>query len=467
MLVRPSISEVYQLEVAEAERAAVSCALVDASKAFATNLNKKHFYDPVCGEVWTAAERVHAQGRDVDIFAVVEELNKAGKNDAVGGYTGVSDFVTAFHRIDLLDRYGEVIRGAWAARELTKLASQVAPALMAGQTVAEVSDKLRGALDQLESSPEKEASSLLSEVREEQKRIKDDLARIARGEPPETGLPSGLGIEQISPVGIPKDRVTLVFGETGTFKTAVKQWICDTIAASGKYVLDFTLEDSKELTAQRFLSRHTGIPYGRIASRVLSKAEERKLEALLPLAEVVAERTIVVGNVPPTIEEAVRKSREWARKVPLAAVCLDYIQLLDSKPYENEARQIKAVMSEIQRASFRDKIAWVVVSQMNRDFSRRESRRPELTDLYGSSAIAQMTKLAIGVYRPSMYCDAPDQDSPWHKWYVNNPRGPELWDGAIELWVRKCVNGRANTFVPLIVDPETGSFTVLSPEDLK
>lgn len=449
----------YPESVANAENAIVALGLVDPGKALATNLDSTHFFNPVAGHIWDAIQTTYNEGKQVDPFAIVEYLTRKGLSDAIGGYSGISNFLLKYFVTGMADRYAEVIREGWQVREIRRLVSEIPAVLNQGATPQEIGDRLRAFVDRLDADPSAEAKTLDVEIAEEFVRIAADVERISKGEAPETGLPSGLGVEDVSPVGIPKDRVTLVFGETGTFKTAVKQTICDAIAETGRYILDFTLEDSAELTAQRFLARHTGIPYGRIAARDLSATEMSLLAELQPAADAIAKRTIIVGNVPATVEEAIRLSRHWSRKVPLAAVCLDYVQLLETKNRDNEARQLQEIMKAVQRAAFRDKVAWIVLSQINRDFVKRPDRRPVLSDLYGGSAISQMVKLAIGIYRPWIYETVPDKDSAWHDWYVNAPNAEQKYKGALELWIRKCVNGESNVMVPTVIELGTGKFT--------
>jgi KaiC/GvpD/RAD55 family RecA-like ATPase len=73
--------------------------------------------------------------------------------------------------------------------------------------------------------------------------------KLRRGVQPERGLPSGIGLECLVPGGIPRDKVTTVFSDEGTFKTTLVTQIAYTIARSGPVTV-VTLEDSAELCAR-------------------------------------------------------------------------------------------------------------------------------------------------------------------------------------------------------------------------
>lgn len=464
----PAISELYPEAVAAAEIAMASLALVDPAAAFASNLDGSRFYNPRYRAVYDACFRVHERGGQVDPVTVCDALTKDGVLAAVGGIAAVCKLASTYPTAGLAARYAEIIKEAWVGRELRRVAAEVPSALARGASIQEVSDRLRSFVDQVEDAGTTDCVSLEDAVVAEYNRIDLDLKRLAEGKAPTSGLPSGLGLERVVPGGIPRDRLTLLFGETGTYKTAIKQWMCDAVAAAGYHVLDFTLEDSSELTAQRFISRHTGIPYGRIAAREFFQGEEERVKELEPLAKAVASRTIVVGSVPATIEEAIRLSRYWARRVNLAAVFVDYVQLLEpsSSARDSDAKALLEVCKKAQRAAHRDRLAWVLVSQMNRDHAHRDDKRPRLNDLYGGSAIQHTVKLAIGIYRPVAHDPEPPPDSVWGPMYHNHPDGRVRYANALELWIRKSVSGETGVFQPILVDRPTGRMTVVDQHEM-
>lgn len=464
----PAVNDLWPESVARAESALAALAVLNPGAAFGSNVPDAQIFNLRYRTVWAGAKKLYEDGKGVDLVTLATELERDGRLDAIGGYAWLAKLLMQSPDEALADRYAEIVKDGHVGRELRRLASEIPAALAGGASVQDVSDRLRSFVDRVEDSTPAQSVSLMDAVAEEYGRIAADLERMAKGQAAESGLPSGLGLERFVPGGIPRDRLTLIFGETGTYKTAIKQWISDTVAASGKYVLDFTLEDSAELTAQRFLARHTGIPYGRIAARELTDAEVKRLQELLPLAKQVAERTIVVGNVPATIEEAVRLSRYWARRVPLAAVFVDYVQLLEpsQNARENEAKALLEVCKKAQRAAHRDKLAWVLVSQINRDHRHREDKRPVLNDIYGGSAVQHTTKLAIGVYRPSAHEPEPSGENPWLAMYTNAVDGKKKYADALELWIRKSVAGETNVFCPVLVDRPTGKMTIVTPEQL-
>lgn len=453
--VDPGISEVYPENVAAAERALVSLALYEPAVAFACNLTSRQFFNPRYREVWKVAEGLFSSSGATDPITVLDAMEPRVR-DAIGGLSFLSNLYSDAYSNGggvLASGRAEIVRTAYTARELRRLAFEIPGALDAGAGLLEVVDRVRAFVDAVETGEEATScTDLDSEIELVTTKLE---ASLASGKSTPTGLVTGLGLERYVPGGIPTDKLTMLFGETGTFKTAAKQWIADQVALSGRYVLDFSLEDSAQFTAERFLARHSGIPYGRIVAGDVTAAELERLKELTPRVREAAKRIIVVGNVPATIDEAVRLSRYWKRRHDIACVMLDYVQLCEMGS-GTEASEIYKLCAVAQRAAHRDKIAWVLLSQMNARYENRDDKRPQLGDLYGSSGMKQLCKLAIGVYRPAKHEPVPEQNSPWHGMYHNAPSGAKAYDGALELWIRKNVIGPSDVMVPILVDPPTG-----------
>lgn len=350
------------------------------------------------------------------------------------------------------------------ATKLRTLGSSIDAALDDGSDPSEVINRVKSFLKKLEHSNPEESSipyGLQSVVQSEISSISVDFDRRLSGEHLHYALPSGLGLEKIVPGGVPRDKMTMLFGETGTLKTAVKQVMCDAMIKAGYHVLDFSIEDSKELTAQRFLARHTGIPYNRLAAREISRQEKEQLEAV---KEDALTRYLIEDRGPFTLDGVMKKVAEARKEYPVAAVFLDYIQIMDmdSSVLQKEYQQLYNICKIAQRAAKQDNMAWVLVSQVNRNIEARDDKRPRLSDMYGSSAMQHACKLAIATYLPAKYEPTPGKLSFWHKFYHQHPDGKILYKGAMELWVRKAF-GEKDVFLPLIFDPATGKLLDIKP----
>lgn len=259
-----------------------------------------------------------------------------------------------------------------------------------------------------------------------------------------TGLPSGFDLERRVPGGIPRDKVTTIFAEAGNFKTTVKNHILISMAEAGHRVLDVTLEDSKELSAHRFLARHNGVSYGAISGGVLNSEAVAALE-LPAAARAVADRIIMVDDIDPTVEAIFSMANAAASsKGGLSCLAIDYVQLLAGAGGMKD--RLDHLMVTAQAFAKRRKVAVILVSQQKQANEReRENPRPETGDMLGSSAMRIGSKLIIGLFCPYNYCKAPGTAKGpygiYAKYLSANPMHADVYPEILEAWILKNVLG--------------------------
>lgn len=293
----------------------------------------------------------------------------------------------------------------------------------------------------------------MAEVRTLGEVAASELQRLQTDQRP-TGLPSGLGIERRVPGGIPRDKVTTIFAEAGNFKTTFKNHLLISMAEAGHRVLDVSLEDSTELSAHRYLSRLSGVPYGLIAGGVMSKEQVGQLE-VTQTAREVADRVLIVDSIDPTPDNIFRCAVEQR----VSAVTVDYIQLLAGPGGLKD--RLDDLMIKAQRFAKKHRIAPIFISQQKQGNERDEADdpRPKKGDALGSSAMRIGSKLLIGLFRPYSYCKAPSSPKGpygvYSRFVSANPAHAEIYPQFLECWILKNVLG-AETPVLLKVQPETG-----------
>lgn len=270
-----------------------------------------------------------------------------------------------------------------------------------------------------------------------------------------TGLPAGLGLERRVPGGLPGDKITCLFADAGNFKTTVKNHMLVNMAADGHKVLDVSLEDSPELTADRYLARLSGVGYGSIAGGVLLPGEVADVaSSAAHIASDVAARNIVVpDNVEPTADAILSLARATRPRV----IAVDYVQLLGG--YGNEKQVLDDAVRKFQAYATTTKTCVLLVSQQKQHDEGRPDPRPRLQDMLGSSAMRIGAKLVIGLFRPYNFAKAPSSPKGPYSMYTRftsaHPDNLDLYPEILEAWVLKNVLGRTGA-MHLRVHAETG-----------
>jgi replicative DNA helicase len=444
---------------AEAEKAVIGQVFLDGVVFDEANLKATHFFDPKHQEIWASFSSLHTDGVLLEPVAVGEHLSRRGVLDVVGGLSYFGEIIAgAPTTSDNVCYYADIIRDYALRRDVSGL-----PALLARNERATGEEQirvLRAELDRLEGGISRELPTLAKVLHDEVSDIRHD---VESGIKNPTGLLTGLGIENVVPGGLPTNKLIYLFGESGNFKTTGKDNLVWGIAKHNEgTILDCTLEDSNELAAQRALAKETGISYGKIAARDIDVSRLPDLR----YDEALASRIIMGGDIPPDTDEIIRQVRYYKRTRGLVAVCIDYIQLLNGC---DDHKNLGSAAKKFQQSAKRDNVAYIIVSQVKQDVDqraqRRESARPRITDMIGSSVLRHSGKVSIGLYRPSLYEKVPKSGSSYHRLY-NTHDGPSIYENILELWFVKNVLGEPQCCVTCVVNKETGAMIPL-PEQYK
>jgi replicative DNA helicase len=100
-------------------------------------------------------------------------------------------------------------------------------------------------------------------------------------------------------------------------------------------------------------------------------------------------------------------------------------------------------VTELANAAKQDRMAYVVMSQLNREIEKRQDKRPQLSDLRESGSLEERAKCVIGLYRGAYY-GKPIKGIDYHPDWDGHrsPPGDEEHERQIQLHVLKNSNGR-------------------------
>ena len=289
-----------------------------------------------------------------------------------------------------------------------------------------------------------------------------EQGKLRAGDVKPRGLPSGVGLESLVVGGIPRDKVTTLYADEGSFKTTMVTQIMLSIAAVGPVVC-ISLEDSAELASHRLLGRVSGVSFGSIHGGVLT--DEQRI-AVAGAELLPAMRNIhIVDDIEPTMERCLDAARSIKG---CRALIVDYIQLLEGAG--DQKTTLDRAMKLAQRFAITNKIAVICVSQrktIDMEGARRDNPRPVTADMFGSSTMRMATKLAIGLFRPWTWAKAPTSAKGpygvYTKWMSANPEHIPLYPNILEVHITKQVAGPPGAYW-VLVHPETG---IIEPYDMR
>ncbi len=225
----------------------------------------------------------------------------------------------------------------------------------------------------------------------------------------------------------------VVGGATSMGKTALVQQIAREVAAEG-HVLVFSLEMTAGQWVERYLSQKTNIPTERIEMGPLSQQDLESLKRAAAGMELLQLSVIDTPRLTPRAMLIDAKRHMSMIGKPLGLVVIDHLQFIEHPDPRREGpskiaditRDLKAMAKELG-------VPVILVSHLNRDLSHRNGKRPQLSDLFGSSAIEKDADCVLFVHRENYWIaregpKVPDDPLDFAEAEANR----QVWEAALE-----------------------------------
>jgi replicative DNA helicase len=219
------------------------------------------------------------------------------------------------------------------------------------------------------------------------------------------GLSTGLVDLDNAIMGLNNSDLIIIASRPGMGKTSIAlNMVLHVAKTSGKAVVMFSLEMSKEQLCMRLLSSESFVDSKKLHTGNLSEEDWRKIAA----ASASIGSTDIRFDDNPML--SVSDMNAACRRVRnLGLVVIDYLQLMQSaggsSGYSNENRtQVVSDISRMLKIMAKElNVPVVCLAQLSRANEARTNKRPMLSDLRESGAIEQDADIVLGLYRDDYY----------------------------------------------------------------
>lgn len=367
----------------------------------ATQLEPEDFGVSAHIEIYRAIVACDNSGRPFDQVTVADELKRAKLLTKLGGVESLTKLVAMAPTVTNLQAHVDIILDKALRRRLLNAGREISNEAM------EPSHNAKDALAVAEHTIFDLGKS----------RQQGSLVEMAQAVP--------LMLEELA-----KTRTSLLVGHSTGFKdldalTAGFQGgqliILAARPAMGKSALGLQLarhiSESSGLTVP-FLSYEMGTT--ELTIRMLASAlkyDLHKLRAgelppgmdrdLASAAAKMAQLPVVIDDNPPETIGGVRSAmRRLARRAPLGAIVIDYLQLMSAETRhqgENRTQEVSEISRGLKRLATELNVPVIALSQLNRGLEQRPNKRPMLSDLRESGSLEQDASLVMFVYRDAIY----------------------------------------------------------------
>lgn len=421
----------------EAERAVLGALMIDpdAILKVANFLRAEDFYRERHGWIYDAMTTLNGRHEPLDFVTLVDELERRGQLDEIGGPTYLSDLVAGTPTAIYVDHYARIVERTAVLRRLISAAGKIAE--LAYDESQEVDSVVDRAEQIIFGVSESRIHRDLTPIRAIISDVVERIDFLTRNRDMLMGVPSGFTDLDRILGGVQKSDLVILAGRPGMGKTSFALSIALNAARhSNARVAVFSLEMSNDQLVQRLLSMESGIDSHRLR---LGHLHEEEWPILMEAANQLAATPVFIDDTPAVgVNDLRTKARRLYAEHGLDLILIDYMQLMSGPGgggrNENRQQEISYISRSLKSLARELNVPVIALSQLSRAVESRSDKRPMLSDLRESGSIEQDADVVLFIYREDYYVEDSDRQNIVEVLVAKHRHGAV---GKIELFFRK------------------------------
>ena len=390
----------------EAERSVLGSCLIDADALTSVmeELKAEDFYDPRHRKAFEIMESMATRNIAVDGLTFRDEIKKQGLEERLGGIAFVASLTESVTTTANVEYHIGIVRDKSIHRALIAAGSAITK--LGFSEDIEVDDALESAEHKVFELSRSGRTTNVRSTREVLRAALDDIQRRLANGLSITGVPSGFKDLDTLTAGFQPGGLYIIAARPSMGKTALALNIALYAAMHENIpVIVFSLEMSAEQIVQRMLSCEAKVNMLELFNS--SRQQVEQWNNLNKAAAAIEKCQLFIDDSSPltTLELRGRCRRFFAKHgAEKGLIVLDYLQLMNAaRRTENRTQEVSEISRTLKSIAKEFKVPVIALSQLSRDVEKRDSKRPQLSDLRESGAIEQDADMVIFLYRDSYY----------------------------------------------------------------
>lgn len=388
----------------EAEQATLGSMLIDARcvPEVIEQLKPEDFYLQQNRDIFETIYTMFSYSQRIDPVTVLEQMRQRGIYEETASRKYVLQLMEITPTAANVKEYVKIIRDQSLLRHLSETASEISQMITEGTSAADALEAAERKIYALRHGRGKEGLYPLSTILFD---VYTRLAELAKSDNAIPGLSTGLADLDHMISGLNQSDLILLASRPGMGKTSMALNIALHAGKfSGKTVVIFSLEMSREQLGMRLLSTESFVDNKKLLTGRLSDADWSKLTSATAVLNQI--NLQVDDNPVITVADMNAKCR---RVENLGLVIIDYLQLMQSAgtKQNNNGENRQQIVAEISRSlkimAKELNVPVLCLSQLSRANEARSNKRPMLSDLRESGAIEQDADIVLFLYREDYY----------------------------------------------------------------
>ena len=389
----------------EAEKAVLGSLLVspDLADTIMDKLAPEDFWVSRNREVFEAMKKLWAKGETIEIIAVLDALQKLGKEESSGGMLYLNELLVDTPTAVNAESYTSIVAETSTRRRLISVCASIAQDARTGAKDTEkILDDAERRIFDIAMHSSAETVEAIAPI---YARVFHRIGELMQMDGSNTGLPTGfIDLDSLTS-GLQKSDLIIIAGRPASGKSTLALNIATHAALhEGATVAFFNLEMSKEQLVSRVMATETGIPLYNLRT---GKVDSDDLLVIAKGLNSVGDCKFLLDDTPGiSVAELRSRCRRIKAKYGLDLVIVDYLQLMQSTSRSDSRVQVVSEMTRNLKILARElDVPLIVLSQLSREPDKRSDHTPLMSDLRESGSIEQDADIIMMLYRPAAYTD--------------------------------------------------------------
>ncbi|WP_341492376.1 replicative DNA helicase [Mesomycoplasma ovipneumoniae] len=366
----------------------------------------ENFTDPRLVEIVRAIKTVVASVPDPEVNLIIEELQKNQKLEKIGGKSFIIWlYNNNFSLPSEIKTHLEIISEKQRLRELKKIVLEAGKNLDNGtQKSTSISTEIIEKINVLESTHQGQTFSNIHDIVTE---VFNFIVELRTSPSALRGISTGYDNFDAVTSGFQKGDLIVLAARPSVGKTAFALNLAWNVCKSGKSVLFFSLEMSKNDLGMRLLSLVSGIG-GNKFKRPKNLTPEDLQRIQLSISKRLKNIKLTINdsgsiNIDEICNEVLKRHRN---NEVFDLIVIDYLQLINSQKKEqnyNRTVEVSIISRKLKQLARAVNTPIIALAQLSRNVERREDKIPMLSDLRESGAIEQDADIVLFLHREDYY----------------------------------------------------------------
>jgi len=388
----------------EAEQAVLGSMLIDERcvPQVIEHLKPEDFYLRQNREIYETIYSMFNFSLTIDPVTVLEQMRQNGCYDENTSRNYILQLMEITPTANNVKEYVGIVKDKSLLRRIAETAGDLTAMVQEGTGTAY--EVLEAAEQRIYAIRQGRAAQGLEHISSVLLSVYERLGELAASDSAVPGLSTGLPDVDAAISGLNKSDLILLAARPGMGKTSMAlNILLHAGKFSGKSVVFFSLEMSREQLAMRLISGESFVDNKKLVTGKLSEDDWTKIAA----ASAALNQTQILIDDNPSLSVADMNAK--CRRVDnLGLVVIDYLQLMTSaggptRSGDNRQQIVSDISRALKIMAKELNVPVLCLSQLSRANESRSDKRPMLSDLRESGAIEQDADIVMFLYRDDYY----------------------------------------------------------------